>query len=269
MTEKTKLKVLVVDDEKVIRDFLSRFLSLQLAQVKTAADGEAAIELAKTEEFDLVFLDIRMPKMNGLETFGELKKIAPDLACVFMTGYASAEEDLINKIKYEGIMCVRKPFENLNKIKEIVENVLKEASLAPDKKGDDPKEKRAYRRLDMVLDVDYRIKGKTGAFSRASSSNISLGGIRLLASEDLPVGTKLDLVIKNSSPYQGEAAAVGGAGAGRGKSPDNKNTCAVPGEVVWARKSESKAGHYEAGVKFSEININQLSGLMMSIDDKN
>ena len=69
MSEKTKLKVLVVDDEKVIRDFLSRFLSLQLAQVKTASDGEAAIELAKTEEFDLVFLDIRMPKMNGLETF--------------------------------------------------------------------------------------------------------------------------------------------------------------------------------------------------------
>ena len=102
--------------------------------MKTAADGEAAIELAKTEEFDLVFLDIRMPKTNGLETFGELKKITPDIACVFMTGYASAEEDLLNKIKYEGIMCVRKPFENLNKIKEIVENVLKEASLAPDKK---------------------------------------------------------------------------------------------------------------------------------------
>ena len=80
---------------------------------------------------------------------------------MFMTGYASAEEDLINKIKYEGIMCVRKPFENLNKIKEIVENVLKEASLGPpDKKEDDPKEKRAYRRLDAVLDVDYRVKGK-------------------------------------------------------------------------------------------------------------
>ncbi|HBU08546.1 MAG TPA: hypothetical protein DEA99_05005 [Candidatus Omnitrophica bacterium] len=247
MTEKTKLKVLVVDDEKVIRDFLSRFLSLQLAQVKTAADGEAAIELAKTEEFDLVFLDIRMPKMNGLETFGELKKITPDLACVFMTGYASAEEDLINKIKYEGIMCVRKPFENLNKIKEIVENVLKEASLAPDKKNDDPKQKRAYQRLDIALAVDYRIKGKTGAFSHCLSNNISLGGIRLLAPEELSVGTKLDLVIK---------------------SQDNKNTCVVPGEVVWARKSESKAGHYEAGVKFSEININQLSGLMMSIDDK-
>jgi len=260
MTEKTKLKVLVVDDEKVIRDFLSRFLSLQLAQVKTAADGEAAIELAKTEEFDLVFLDIRMPKTNGLETFGELKKITPDIACVFMTGYASAEEDLINKIKYEGIMCVRKPFENLNKIKEIVENVLKEASLAPDKKNDDPKQKRAYQRINTTLDVDYRIKGKDGVFSHCQSSNISLGGIRLLAPEEFPVGTKLDLVIKKSSPYQGEA--------GRGMSPDNKNTCAVPGEVVWVRKSESKTGYYDAGVKFSEININQLSGLMMSIDDK-
>jgi len=71
------LKVLVVDDEKVIRDFLSRFLSLQLAQVKTASDGEAAIELAKTEEFDLVFLDIRMPKMNGLELIKAVREIDP------------------------------------------------------------------------------------------------------------------------------------------------------------------------------------------------
>ena len=98
----------------------------------------------------------------------------------------------------------------------------------------------------MVLEVDYRIKGKTGAFSHCLSNNISLGGIRLLAPDEFSLGTKLDLVIK---------------------SPDNKNTCAVPGEVVWVRKSESKAGHYEAGIKFSEININQLSGLMMSITE--
>lgn len=110
MLTKKGMKVLVVDDEKVVRDFLSRFLSLEAVEVKTAEDGFSAIEQAKKEKFDLVFLDVRMPKMDGLKTFLELKKINPETKYVMMTGYGV--DELVEQAKKEGIFAyLKKPFD--------------------------------------------------------------------------------------------------------------------------------------------------------------
>lgn len=108
--DKRLIKVLIVDDEKVVRDFLVRLLSLQSLEVKAVEDGFKAIEAAEGESFDLVFLDARMPKMNGLEVFKELKKINPGSKYVMMTGYAI--DDLLEQANKEGaIISLKKPFE--------------------------------------------------------------------------------------------------------------------------------------------------------------
>jgi CheY-like chemotaxis protein len=120
--EKKKLKVLVVDDEAVVRDFLSRLLTLYSVDVKITDNGFKAIEFAKQESFDLVFLDIRIPGIDGVETFNELRKIDPKLNCVFMTGYAVEVDSLI--IKYPGTICLKKPFADIQQIQEII-NKLK------------------------------------------------------------------------------------------------------------------------------------------------
>ena len=84
----TKIKVLVVDDEKIIRDFFGRLLSLQGLEVIEAEDGYKAAELAKGNKFDLYFIDVRMPGMDGLETFRQIRQIHPEALVVMMTGYA-------------------------------------------------------------------------------------------------------------------------------------------------------------------------------------
>lgn len=110
MDTNKNVKVLVVDDEKIVRDFLSRILSIQAIEVKTAEDGLKAIEAVKQEKFDLAFLDIRMPGMNGLETFRELKKIDPDLKYVMMTGYSV--DELLENARAEGVAnFFKKPFD--------------------------------------------------------------------------------------------------------------------------------------------------------------
>ena len=109
MADKNLLNVLVVDDEAVVRDLLRRFLNLFPVRAVIAEGGKEALELAKKESFDLVFLDIRMPGMNGLEVFSEIRKIIPWVPCVFMTGYGSAEEELLIKIKDSNVQCLRKP----------------------------------------------------------------------------------------------------------------------------------------------------------------
>ncbi|MFA5157303.1 MAG: response regulator [Candidatus Omnitrophota bacterium] len=120
MENDRKIKVLVVDDEQVVRDFLARFLALKSAIVKIVEDGFMAIEAARQERFDLVFLDVKMPQMNGLETFRELKKIDPAAKYVMMTGYAV--DDLLQKARQEGAAhSINKPFD-IQQISSIIEN---------------------------------------------------------------------------------------------------------------------------------------------------
>ncbi len=122
MSDKRVKKVLVVDDEKVVRDFLARLLTFEEVAVITVEGGVQAIEIAKKEKFDIIFLDIRMPQMDGLETFKELKKITGDTKYVMMTGYPRGS--LLEKVEDEKIEAfINKPFE----IEEIM-RVLKEYS---------------------------------------------------------------------------------------------------------------------------------------------
>ena len=110
MNNNRKAKVLIVDDEKIVRDFLARVLSMQGIEIKTAEDGFKAIEAVKQEKFDLAFIDIRMPGMNGLETFRELKKIDPDLKYAMMTGYSV--DELLESARGEGVNnFFKKPFD--------------------------------------------------------------------------------------------------------------------------------------------------------------
>jgi DNA-binding NtrC family response regulator len=119
MDSDRKIKVLVVDDEQVVRDFLGRFLTLKSAIVRIAEDGFRAIEVFRQEKFDLVFLDVKMPQMDGLETFRELKKIDPQAKCIMMTGYAV--DDLLEQAEQEGAaQSIKKPFD-INQITSLLE----------------------------------------------------------------------------------------------------------------------------------------------------
>jgi two-component system, NtrC family, response regulator HydG len=110
MADKQKPKILVVDDEKVVRDFLSRLFLLKGITAMTSDSGFQAIEIMKKEDFDFVFLDVRMPGMDGVQTLKELKKIRPATKYVMMTGYSV--DDLLEEAKKENILAsIKKPFD--------------------------------------------------------------------------------------------------------------------------------------------------------------
>ena len=105
-----KLKILVVDDEDSLRISLASILELEGYEVKTAEDGFKAIELAKKEDFDIMFSDIRMPGITGTETFKEIKKQKPDIIGVMMTAYA-LNDLIIDALNSGAFTCLSKPFE--------------------------------------------------------------------------------------------------------------------------------------------------------------
>jgi len=124
MAPKKVTTALIVDDEELIRDFLSRLLSLEGLEVTTAEDGFKAIEIAKKEEFDIIFLDIRMPKMDGVEAFKRLKKITPRSKFIMITGYSM--DELLKRVEGEHIEAfITKPFD-IHEIVTIIEDFARQ-----------------------------------------------------------------------------------------------------------------------------------------------
>ncbi|WP_437739602.1 response regulator [Sorangium sp. So ce1504] len=102
-------RVLVIDDEEGMRITLAASLELEGYEVVEARDGIHALELVRQQAFTLVISDIRMPGLNGVETFRELKRIQPELTVVLMTAFAL--ERLIEEAIAEGVYTViHKPF---------------------------------------------------------------------------------------------------------------------------------------------------------------
>lgn len=87
----TSAKVLVVDDESVIRNFLVRVLEREGMEVAAASDGHQALELLKDAEFDLLLTDIKMDHVDGVTLLKAAREHYPNLAIILLTGHATVE----------------------------------------------------------------------------------------------------------------------------------------------------------------------------------
>jgi len=104
-----KEKIIIVDDENDIIDLCSRVLTFEGYEVKTAHNGFEAIDIARSEYFDLLLTDIKMPGMTGLDIARTLKKTDPNMICVAMTGYGTIDM-VIEALKLGIDEFITKPF---------------------------------------------------------------------------------------------------------------------------------------------------------------
>jgi len=89
-----KLRLLLVDDEEMFLEFLSRRLISYQYDVKICSSGENALEMMTDNDFDVVILDVLMPGMDGIETLWEIKKIKPLTEVIMLTGHAYRESGI-------------------------------------------------------------------------------------------------------------------------------------------------------------------------------
>lgn len=95
-----KASVLIVDDNVSLCKTLSQILRNKCYDVATAADGSEAIIRVEERSFDMIFMDIKMPLIDGVETYRRIKRIRPESAVMMMTAYAV--EDLVREALEEG-----------------------------------------------------------------------------------------------------------------------------------------------------------------------
>jgi CheY-like chemotaxis protein/anti-anti-sigma regulatory factor len=91
LVDPTAYKVLVIDDETATLTMFRLFLSAYGYQVWTAADGESGLTLARQHRPDIVFTDLKMPKMDGFEVLKELKRTAPGTEVIVITGHGDMD----------------------------------------------------------------------------------------------------------------------------------------------------------------------------------
>jgi putative nucleotidyltransferase with HDIG domain len=108
-------RVLVVDDEKFIRDIIADFLGMEGYIVRTAEDGSSAVTELERARYDMVISDLKMPRMGGLDLLKEVSKAHPDTLTVIMTGFGTVET-AIDAMKRGAYDYILKPF----KVEEVV-----------------------------------------------------------------------------------------------------------------------------------------------------
>ncbi|MGB7293296.1 MAG: sigma-54 dependent transcriptional regulator [Thermodesulfobacteriota bacterium] len=81
--------ILIADDEKTFRDTLAKVLTEERYEVVTAPDGEAALQEISNQDFDLAFVDVRMPGIDGLQLLDEIRKVSPQTSVIIATAYGS------------------------------------------------------------------------------------------------------------------------------------------------------------------------------------
>src|SRR5258706_152245 len=101
--------ILIMDEEPGIRDLLSRELTAQGYRADSAKDGVEGLEKLGHDKYQVVLCDINMPKLGGLGALEEIRKRAPEIEVIMMTGYASVET-AVDAMKMGAYDFVQKPF---------------------------------------------------------------------------------------------------------------------------------------------------------------
>ncbi len=112
--------VLIVDDERSMRDFLKILLEKEGHQVTTADSGARALETLQKQAVDVIVSDIRMPGMTGIELLETVKEHSPELPIIMITAFASPD-DAVLAMKNGAFDYISKPF-NVDEIKSVIES---------------------------------------------------------------------------------------------------------------------------------------------------
>jgi len=123
--DQLKPNLLIVDDEKNIRDMLSRHFRFLGYAVTTAADGNAALQYMAEHRFEVVISDISMPVMDGIDLLRQIKKDFPMVHCIMITGYVTME-NILACMRLGADTCVFKPLEDLTELESAVSNAVAE-----------------------------------------------------------------------------------------------------------------------------------------------
>lgn len=161
-------KILVIDDERSIRNTLKDILEFEKHKVSLAENGKQGLEIAQNEAFDLIFSDIKMPEIDGIELLTLLKEREIEVPIVMISGHGTIDT-AVECIKKGAFDFIEKPID-LNRLLITVRNALERKELITESKtlkkniekkyqiiGQSPAIEKVRRLIDRVAPTDARV----------------------------------------------------------------------------------------------------------------
>ena len=161
-------KILIVDDERSIRNTLKDILEFEKYDVELAEDGLMALELTKNTTFDAIFLDIKMPQMDGIEVLQKMRENGVETPIVMISGHGNIET-AVECLKKGAYDFIEKPID-LNRLLVVIRNALDKSTLVTETKilkkkvdkkyamiGESLVVRKLRQMIDMVAPTDVRV----------------------------------------------------------------------------------------------------------------
>lgn len=177
--------ILVIDDEKAIRNTLKDILSFEGFTVEEAGDGAEGLALIEKNNYDCILCDIKMPKMDGIEVLDKVKELKPDIPFVMISGHGNIET-AVDAVKKGAFDFISKP-PDLNRLLITIRNAMDKGSLVTETKqlrkrisrsnkmiGESPELMQIHDTIQKVAPTDARvlITGANGVGKELVARNI-------------------------------------------------------------------------------------------------
>src|SRR5688572_25241008 len=122
------VRILIVDDDRAICDYMQTLLERDGFQVKAIADPTAVEEEVRSGGYHLIILDLMMPKLDGIEVLKRIRRVDTDIAVVIFTGFPNLES-AVASMKLDAVDYIKKPF-NVDEFREVLGRVMRKKGLA-------------------------------------------------------------------------------------------------------------------------------------------
>jgi len=164
-------RVLIVDDEELYRRALERILVRCGHSVVAARDAGEAMRVVSSEPIDLVLCDVRMPGISGLELVRQIRDADPDLPCIVVTGYGSAEQS-VEALHAGAFWYLEKPFEqrSLDVVRRLVERAIEHRRLRSENRLLQSQLRSRYR-FDNVIGQGAALRAVLDLVERVADSD--------------------------------------------------------------------------------------------------
>jgi two-component system response regulator PilR (NtrC family) len=169
-------RILVVDDERSMREFLEILFRREGYDVVTAGDVDGALTAVESDDYDIVITDIQMPGRSGLDLLHAVREVAPETAVIMITAFATTET-AIQAMKEGAYDYITKPFK-VDEIRVVVEKALEKQLLATENRRlrSELRTQRRYRSLIGNSAAMQRIYELIGQVAETKTSVLISGG---------------------------------------------------------------------------------------------
>jgi len=237
-------KILVIDDERSIRNTLKDILEFEKHQVSLAENGKTGLEAAQNAIFDLIFSDIKMPEMDGIELLGHLLEKGIEAPIVMISGHGNIET-AVECIKKGAFDFIEKPID-LNRLLITVRNALERNNLVTETKT---LKKKVAKRHQMI--------GTSPAIEkvRMMIERVAPTDARVLITGDNGTGKEVvaRLLFENSNRTDSPYVEV--------------NCAAIPSELIESELFGHEKGAFTSAIKQRIGKFEQADGGTIFLDE--